>query len=1454
MLIRVLCWIVVPFGLLVAQPDEESRRFEQMADRYLRVLGRNPRPGTAMDHLVRHFRDAGRTQDLVKRVDAGARDDAKAQMLRGLVHDRLGNVRTAKKAYELSATRDPQDPWPRIALGDLHGRLSEWVDAAASYQRALDRKPTAAIWLEVARKLGRAWGRAARPKLAREIWQRMAQRFPDDPQVLEEVAEQLTEERGFAEAITWWRKIAALVKGDPQAHVRARVRIADLLLRTEERSEALTLLSACLDEVDPESWLGKDIMRRVERAYRAEADMDGLAGWLRKRLDARPDDLPTLIRLARLVAREGDVAEASSMFERALKKAPQDRSLHEAYLKERVRVRDHEAAVRQLTAMADVFPTDATVWKRLGETLLDEATSENRDDAEKAALEAWEKIPQLRSDDPLLSLQVAEACASEIMSPFRLKKSPLLEKAAERWYADAVVRGAGDLRYVEPLARFFLARGRKKDAIDVVRGVAKGGLADAVGTWLRVSQALGRLGLLEEALAAGAEALRANERDFDVLDNQVHVLMRLAKWEPIDALLDRLDTAATDLRQRKKALDRRVDVSAARGRLGAAAADLGRRLRQGKGTPRDQWLLALLRLKAEEYRAAIDPLRAGLEDPVQALAVRLQLAETLEAADEPAAAAAEHHRLASLRPSSAAIHFVKIAQLEAGMRRWREATAAAEEAIRRAPTNLDGYRALAEVAYRRRKPEDGIRAIRRGVMAVPTDLGIRRDLAQLLRGRKRLREAREQLWICLDMAATTQDRLAVVDDLTNLSEGKDLDRLVDRLDLWMRQADDPRPWGMCIARVREQGGDVSGAIVGLERLLVLWPDDPPVLERVAGLAAKAGSFEKAALWQGRLAKLHPIELHLVRLARYQAAAGEEDAAMATWSRLLETEAGVGGLLSVVDDRLAANDLLQATVLLKLGEKLRPDDWQILYRRAVVHAVSGQPAVALGVLDRLLALDYDITGGARAPSKPTSSPRPSRGNLPRAAPRPMLPRTASRGWPWWPSLASAKDARELRLLEQTQGILQHWTRGLAPRRSPRTPRGRPRRVPQSQGSLLAALPASFDEARVFARVGTFALALREGRRDVWLAGEFEKTRQDASRTRTLLALLASDRRWNDMQPLLERLADLDPQDGLPHLLRFVYLNATYYLRGRRPDAARSLLAQAKGSYAWLLEHRPGVASEVASKFALHLVMSGRTKDAREILAHGVRASPDLSRLAELSLLVRRLDHVSLRRAYLDRSGELLKLRAYGTAGVTDYRVLLDTILPAAAGSDADVLIDLLERCLFGVTRGASQRRHFGARGGAVMVNRGVRGTGFPYPAGPLTGVRFAALAQVWSRLAELADASGSAVPEPLLRGRLRERLAALCESASGTDAQVAHIAWICALMWDAEWTEARECMQGFFRRHAMEDTLGNVFVRGLYGHEQPGEALALLDALSDQAPPDPILRAALEKAAAREAGK
>ena len=111
-----------------------------------------------------------------------------------------------------------------------------------------------------------------------------------------------------------------------------------------------------------------------------------------------------------------------------------------------------------------------------------------------------------------------------------------------------------------------------------------------------------------------------------------------------------------------------------------------------------------------------------------------------------------------------------------------------------------------------------------------------------------------------------------------------------------------------------------------------------------------------------------------------------------------------------------------------------------------------------------------------------------------------------------------------------------------------------------------------------------------------------------------------------------------------------------------------------------------------------------------------------------------------------------------------------------------------------------------------------------------------------------------MPEPLLRGRLRERLAALCESASGTDAQVAHIAWICALMWDAEWTEARECMQGFFRRHAMEDTLGNVFVRGLYGHEQPGEALALLDALSDQAPPDPILRAALEKAAAREAGK
>src|SRR4051812_20878896 len=88
--------LVAVAGSVIAEddPSEDASAAANLAERYWKIVRKRPTRGTAFDLWYRHALDAGKLDNLVKRVEAEASqapDDPAAQLLVGLVHERRGH-------------------------------------------------------------------------------------------------------------------------------------------------------------------------------------------------------------------------------------------------------------------------------------------------------------------------------------------------------------------------------------------------------------------------------------------------------------------------------------------------------------------------------------------------------------------------------------------------------------------------------------------------------------------------------------------------------------------------------------------------------------------------------------------------------------------------------------------------------------------------------------------------------------------------------------------------------------------------------------------------------------------------------------------------------------------------------------------------------------------------------------------------------------------------------------------------------------------------------------------------------------------------------------------------------------------------------------------------------------------------------------------------------------------
>ncbi len=141
---------------------------------------------------------------------------------------------------------------------------------------------------------------------------------------------------------------------------------AELKVRLNRTEEALDDFEAMLGKLRPDSWLHKEVRRKIEEVFLRNDDRAGLVTYYEKWTKRDPEDVEALVRLGRTLAMMGRIAEAQPWYEKAIKLAPGRRDLRLALIGQMAAEQKYAEAAAQYEALDRVRAQQPRHAPRLG--------------------------------------------------------------------------------------------------------------------------------------------------------------------------------------------------------------------------------------------------------------------------------------------------------------------------------------------------------------------------------------------------------------------------------------------------------------------------------------------------------------------------------------------------------------------------------------------------------------------------------------------------------------------------------------------------------------------------------------------------------------------------------------------------------------------------------------------------------------------------------------------------------------------------------------------------------------------------------------------------------------------------------------------------------------------------------------------------------------------------------
>ncbi|MDA1231415.1 MAG: tetratricopeptide repeat protein, partial [Planctomycetota bacterium] len=926
--------------------SEEEATQIKVAERFLRVLEKNPRRGTALDRVYGHHVEFGSLDKFVSGLKDKTVADAKdgtSWMLIGLFESQRGRDGNAVDAFKLAEPNRPTDALASYYLAQSLLRIGQNVEAVSAFQRAIERKPQRNDLLEIFQQLGRVHQRAQRTEEALRVWTRLESLFPDDPRVLEQIAVTLAEEGDNAAALERYERLAKLVKDDYR-RTMYQIAVAELKIKGGQKDGGIGDLENVMKELDPDSWIYKDVRRRIDDVFLRSGDQDSLVKYYQQWIDAHPEDVEGMARLAKFLAQSARVPEATQWMEKALKLAPSRTDLRKSFIDQLVDDQRIPEAIRQFEQLALAAPGNPDFLRDWGKLVLKDK-SQNLELRKKEVIRIWNQIVANRPDDAITTAQVAD-----------LFRQANMIAEAQTLYEKAVTLAPGDPQYREYLGEFYHIQKKPDAARRTWAAIADGKLRTAENV-ARLAEVYNSFGYLDQAVKEIADACRLAPKEFVLQMRSAEYHARATKYDEALTFLDTAEKLAASDDDRDALIRQRIEVFQSSQRMDDETKKLAEAVTaNAKATPADWALLARYYEANRQWVEATESIENGLAIDPKSIPTLTAAARISESSGNYGQAADYSRRLADTDRRSRGDHLMNVARLEAQMGRANEALAAANELIVSAPGNTDNYEFLAQLCFRLGKSDEGLEALRKAVRINPNEPHLIMALASALADQLRTDEAIEVYWRAFDKSETVEDKTNLTQKLVPLYEQiNQFDKLIERFERDRREEERRREMTICLAQAWQTSGDFGTARQELEQLLGEDSRDTNLLQQLGKLCEASGDVDAAIGYQRQLIAVapgHETEFPLVAMLQSR---GDRDEAMDILVRLTAREEDPVRLLRSIDSLLnqgAYEAVISITEPLLSQQR---EDWELLYREGVAWAKLEKKDEATTRFDRIIAL-------------------------------------------------------------------------------------------------------------------------------------------------------------------------------------------------------------------------------------------------------------------------------------------------------------------------------------------------------------------------------------------------------------------------------------------------------------------------------------------------------------------
>lgn len=955
----VLAWtmgMMTSFPAIAQDSDPEEAREAAIIARFVTVLEKNPRRGTALDKVYGFHVERGSLDGLIKGYREKAEktkgpEAASAWMIVGLMEALRGQDAVSVDAFEKAEQLDPANYLASYYLGQALVLIGQPDKAADALERSIKRKPAQADQLDIFQSLGRVYQRAQKNDKALEVWNRLEKQFPNDARVQEQIATTLLEENEFAAALPRFQNLAKTTK-DKYRQSLFQMEAAEINVRLGKSAEAIKEFEQLLGQLNPDNWLFREVRRRIENIYLRTDDQAGLIAYYEAWTKKKPEDLEAISRLARLLSGLGRGPEAQAWLEKGLKAAPSRKELRNALVAQLLYEQKFPEAIVQYEQLDKYEPNNPDTLRDWGRLILKDTKREEA--ARKAdAAAVWRRLTAAKPKDPLIASQVADL----------FRQAEMVDEALAL-YRQSIELAPDAAQYKEYLGEYFHSLQRKDEALATWRQMAEGKARTAANV-ARQAEVLAGFGYLSEAVETNAQACQLDPKDINLQIKQADLLSQAEKHDEALQQLAIVQKLAANEEEREAWLQRELKelqtleklkdrITAARTELqGLQAATTDKE----KLAQSDKWLWLARAYEAErQLKEAAEAVNRAAALAPQSIPILMSSARILESQNNLLAAIESNTKLAAVDRRYRTEYLKKIAQLEVQLGRREKAIQAGRDLLAAAPGNPEHYEFFSQLCFQLGENEEGLQALRRSVRVNPTEPKGLLLLAAALGEQFRTSEAIELYWRAFEKAGNLDDRLAVVPRLTELyMQTNQFDRLLERLERQRREPNQQREMTICLAQAYQSAGEDGNARQELEKLLTEDTRDTQLLQQLVKLCEQDGDLEAAIRFQQQMNKAVPGKEGTIRLAQLLMKSGERDEAMAMLNKATAEEKDPEQLIRSIDSLLTQKNFEQVQAITEKLVRDQPKNWELLYRDGVALAPT-KPEEAARRFQAILALN------------------------------------------------------------------------------------------------------------------------------------------------------------------------------------------------------------------------------------------------------------------------------------------------------------------------------------------------------------------------------------------------------------------------------------------------------------------------------------------------------------------